>query len=63
MEVKIKLNGGIMPQKQHKGDAAYDLYVPEDVPIFFGRMLVDMKFALELPEGKAAIIQREVDAL
>ena len=57
MEVKIKLNGGMMPQKQHEGDAAFDLYVPEDVPIVFGRMLVDMKLAMELPNGKAAIIQ------
>ena len=57
MEVKIKLNGGMMPQKQHEGDAAFDLYVPEDTPIVFGRMLVDMKFAMELPNGKAAIIQ------
>mgnify|MGYP003303839954 CR=1 FL=1 len=55
--VKIKLNGGMMPKKQHIGDAAFDLYVPEDVPIVFGRMLVDMKFAMELPYGKAAIIQ------
>lgn len=55
--VKVKLNGGMMPQKQHVGDAAFDLYVPYDVPIVFGRMLVDMKFAMELPYGKAAIIQ------
>ncbi len=55
--VKVKLNGGMMPQKQHVGDAAFDLYVPDDVPIVFGRMLVDMKFAMELPYGKAAIIQ------
>lgn len=33
MEVKIKLNGGLMPQKQHEGDAAFDLYVPEDVEL------------------------------
>lgn len=57
MEVKVKLNGGMMPQKQHIGDAAFDLYVPENVTVVFGRMLVDMKFALELPNGKAAIIQ------
>lgn len=57
MEVKIKLNGGIMPQKQHEGDAAFDLYVPGDVEVFSGRQVVDMKFAIELPKGKAAIIQ------
>ena len=57
MDVKIKLNGGMMPQKQHEGDAAFDLYVPEDIEVGFGRRVVNMKFALELPKGKAAIIQ------
>ena len=47
----------MMPQKQHEGDAAFDLYVPEDVELHYGRQKVDMKFALELPKGKAAIIQ------
>lgn len=28
MEVKIKLNGGIMPTKGSEFAAAYDLYVP-----------------------------------
>lgn len=31
--VKIKLNDGMMPQKQHEGDAAFDLYVPENVEL------------------------------
>lgn len=55
--VKVKLNGGIMPQKQHGGDAAFDLYVPEDTMLYHGRQVVSMKFAIELPKGKAAIIQ------
>lgn len=46
-----------MPKKQHEGDAAFDLYVPEDVELHYGRQKVDMGFALELPKGKAAIIQ------
>ena len=57
MEVKIKLNGGMMPKKQHEGDAAFDLFVPEDVELHYGRQVIDMKFAIELPKGKAAIIQ------
>lgn len=57
MEVKIKLNGGIMPKKQHEGDAAFDLYVPEDVVLKNGRQIIDMKFSLELPHGYAATIQ------
>lgn len=46
-----------MPQKQHEGDAAFDLYVPEDVELIPRRQKIDMGFALELPKGKAAIIQ------
>ena len=36
-----------MPRKQHEGDAAYDLYVPEDIEIHYGRQVIDMKFAIE----------------
>lgn len=55
--VKVKLNGGIMPQKATKGSAAFDIYVPEDVEIRHGRQVIDMKFAIELPESKAALIK------
>lgn len=57
MEVKIKLNGGIMPQKATEGAAAYDLYVPEDVVLEKGRQIIDLKFSMELPNGYAATIQ------
>lgn len=57
MEVKIKLNGGIMPKKATSGAAAYDLYVPEDVVLIGWRQVVNLKFSLELPEGYAATIQ------
>lgn len=57
MEVKIKLNGGIMPRKQHENDAAFDLYVPEDVMLIPGRQVVDLKFSMEIPKGYAATIQ------
>lgn len=56
-EVKIKLNGGIMPKKAHPSDAAFDLYVPEDVEIKRGRQVIDLKFSMELPKGYAATIQ------
>lgn len=46
-----------MPKKQHDGDAAFDLYVPEDVELKLGRNVVDMGFSLELPRGYAATIQ------
>lgn len=57
MEVKIKLNGGIMPKKAHPSDAAFDLYVPEDVVLKTGRQVIDLGFSLEIPEGYAATIQ------
>lgn len=56
-EIKIKLNGGITPKKQHEGDAAFDLYVPEDVMLTSGRQIIDLKFSLELPKEYAATIQ------
>lgn len=57
MEIKIKLDGGIMPKKAHKNDAAFDLYVPSDVSLHTGRQVVDLRFSLELPHGYAATIQ------
>ena len=57
MNVKIKLNGGIMPMKQHAEDAAFDLFVPEDVTLQPGRQVVDLKFSIEIPKGWAATIQ------
>ena len=57
MEVKIKLNGGIMPKKATAGAAAYDLYVPEDVEIKGGRQVISLGFSMELPHGYAATIQ------
>ena len=57
MKVKIKLKNGIMPKKAHPSDAAFDLYVPEDVMLVGGRQIIDMGFSLEIPEGYAATIQ------
>ena len=57
MEIKIKLNGGVMPKKATEGAAAYDLYVPEDVKLTGARQIIDMKFAIALPTGYAATIQ------
>jgi dUTP pyrophosphatase len=57
MEVKIKLNGGIMPMRQHEDDAAFDLFVPLNIDLQPGRQVVDLKFSLELPRGYAATIQ------
>ena len=56
-QVKIKLNGGIMPTKGSEFAAAYDLYVPENIELKYGRQVIDLKFSIELPHGYAAIIQ------
>lgn len=56
-QVKIKLNGGIMPTKGSEFAAAYDLYVPEYTELKYGRQVIDLKFSIELPHGYAAIIQ------
>lgn len=55
--VKIKLNGGIMPTKGSSHAAAYDVYVPENVELRYGRQVIDLMFQIELPHGYAAIIQ------
>lgn len=58
MNVKIKLNGGIMPKKATTGAAGFDVYVPEDVMFHrSGRHLLDLKFSIDLPHGYAATIQ------
>ena len=57
VQVKIKLNGGIMPKKATEGAAAYDLYAPEDVEITERRQVINLRFSMELPEGYAATIQ------
>lgn len=35
-EVKIVLEGGVMPKKATEGAACYDLYVPEDFKLKHG---------------------------
>lgn len=55
--VKIKLDGGIMPSKGSSYAAAYDVYCPHDVTVSYGRQVIDLLFSMELPHGKAAIIE------
>lgn len=56
-QIKIKLNGGIMPTKGSEFAAAYDVYAPENIELKYGRQVIDLKFQIELPHGYAAIIQ------
>lgn len=46
-----------IPQKSHKDDAAFDVYVPCDVAIHRGRNTVMLGFAVEIPSGHAAFIR------
>jgi deoxyuridine 5'-triphosphate nucleotidohydrolase len=56
-QIKIKLNGGIMPKRGSEYAAAYDLCVPVDTELHVGRQVIDMRFQIELPKGYAATIQ------
>lgn len=56
-QIKIKLNGGMMPKKATPFDAAYDVYVPEDTEIKSDRQRIDLKFSAELPHGTAALMR------
>ena len=56
-QIKIKLNGGMMPKKATPFDAAYDVYMPEDTDIKIGRQRIDLKFSAELPHGTAALVR------
>ena len=55
--VKIKLDGGEMPTKGSEYAAAYDLYCPCNYELKKGHQVIDLGFSIELPHGKAAIIQ------
>lgn len=55
--VKIKLSCGLIPVKGSAYAAAYDLYVPYDIVLHYGRQVVDLRFSMELPHGLAAIVQ------
>lgn len=56
-EIKIELlEGGIMPQKEFKESAGYDLYVPKRTSVHRGKQVVPLGFKMALPAGKAALI-------
>lgn len=55
--VKIKLNGGIMPQKESAQAAGYDLFCPEDYTIKLGRQVIPLKFSMEMVESMKADVR------
>lgn len=56
-EVKILLEGGVMPEKATEGAACYDLFVPEDFNLKNGRQVLPLGFRLQLPKNMAAIVK------
>lgn len=46
-----------MPKRGSSFAAAYDVYCPQDIVLSSGRQVIDLCFSMELPHGKAAIIQ------
>lgn len=46
-----------MPSKASAYAAAYDLYCPCNIELKGGRQVIDLGFSMELPHGKAAVIQ------
>ena len=59
MEVKIKKLSpdAIIPTKATPGSAAYDVFVPRDTYINYGRQIIPLDLALEIPTGYEAKIE------
>ena len=47
----------IMPTKAHEGDAAYDLYCPEDTVVHIGRNLIRTDIAIAMPANICAFVR------
>lgn len=56
-EVKIVLDGGVMPKKATEGAACYDLFAPEDFKLEHGRQVLPLGFRMQLPKNMAAIVK------
>jgi dUTP pyrophosphatase len=58
MNIKIKkmTEFAILPYKGTEGAAAYDLAVPTNVNVCYGRQTIPLGFAIELPKGYCAEI-------
>lgn len=57
IKIVLEKEGAKIPVRAHDGDAAYDLYTPEDIVLTNGRSIIDLGFAIELPRNLAATIQ------
>lgn len=58
-QVKFKRlsEGARLPERKTEDAAGYDLYVPYDTPIKWGRNLVKLQFAMQIPQGYYAVIK------
>lgn len=59
MMIKIKrlTENAVIPTKATDGAAAYDVYAPLTILVKSGRQVIDLGFAIELPEGYEAKIE------
>ena len=58
VDIKIKLlEGGMMPVKAHGDDACFDLYLPKQVVLKYGRQSIPLGFKIQLPKGYSAYIR------
>ena len=58
VEIKIMLlDGGVMPVKAHDDDACYDLYLPKQTVLKYGRQQIPLGFKMQIPEGYCAYIR------
>ena len=59
MEIKVKKlsEDAIIPRKATKGSAAYDLFVPKDTVIRYGRQIIPLDLAIVVPYGYEAKVE------
>jgi len=59
MNIRItrKTENAILPRKATRGAAAYDVYTPEDSLVRYGRNVIGLALAIEVPDGYEAKIE------
>lgn len=59
LSVKVQRlsDNAVIPRKATPGSAAYDVFVPRDTYIVYGRQIVPLDLAIELPDGYEAKIE------
>jgi len=57
MRIKLLSENAKVPTRAEQGAAGYDLYVPKDTEIHFGRNLIPLDISIELDRGYEANIR------